>query len=200
MEEQRSRPDGPRIGGIILAGGSGTRLGGADKASVEIAGTTLLERAIDALIDLREIVVVGDPVPTTRPVTFTREDPAGGGPAAGLLAGLRAFTSTPAWVVVLAVDMPGVTAATIRRITASQGPDGSVLVDGAGRRQPLCAVYVTASLERNRPSYADEHGMSVRSLVEGLDLADVRALGIEARDVDSWADLRDLREHLGIGE
>jgi molybdopterin-guanine dinucleotide biosynthesis protein A len=199
VEPQQTGADGPAIGAVVLAGGFGTRLGGADKASVEIAGSTLLERSIDALIDVREIVVVGDPVPTSRPVTFTREDPAGGGPAAGLLAGLRAFVTAPGWVVVLAVDMPGVTAATIRRLSAAQGRDGAVLVDDSGRRQPLCAVYVTASLERNRPSYEEEHGMSMRSLVDGLDLGAVPAVGIESHDVDSWADLRRLREHLDPG-
>lgn len=191
--------DQPRIGAVVLAGGRGTRLGGADKASVEIAGSTLLERALDALVDVGEVVVVGEPVRTTRPVTFTREDPAGGGPAAGLLAGLRAFAVTPAWVVVLAVDMPGVSAATIRRVTAGQGRDGALLVDAGGRRQPLCAVYVVAALERNRPPYEEEHGLPMHRLVAGMDLGEVPAEGIEGRDVDSWADLRDLREQLDPG-
>ena len=39
------------------------------------AGRTLLERALDALLDAAEVVVVGEPVPTSRPVTFTRESP-----------------------------------------------------------------------------------------------------------------------------
>jgi molybdopterin-guanine dinucleotide biosynthesis protein A len=145
------------------------------------------------------VVVVGEPVRTSRPVTFTREDPAGGGPAAGLLAGLRAFAVRPEWVVVLAVDMPGVTAATVRRITAGQHRDGAVLVDAGGRRQPLCAVYVVAALEGNAPSYEQEHGLSIRRLVDGLDLGEVPAEGIEARDVDSWQDLRELREWLAPG-
>ena len=99
-----------QIGAVVLAGGGSTRLGGSDKASIEIDGLTLLERTLDALVDVDSVVVVGDPVPTTRPVTFTREDPHGGGPAAGLLAGLRAFPRTPRWVIVLAVDMPLVSA------------------------------------------------------------------------------------------
>jgi molybdopterin-guanine dinucleotide biosynthesis protein A len=188
-----------RIGGVVLPGGTGARLGGADKASIEIGGMTLLERALDALLDIDDVVVVGEPVRTSRPVTFTREDPAGGGPAAGLLAGLRAFAVRPEWVVVLAVDMPGVTAATVRRITAAQHRDGAVLVDAEGRRQPLCAVYVTDSLAANAPSYEQEHGLSIRRLVDGLDLGEAPAEGIEARDVDSWQDLRELRERLGRG-
>src|SRR5690606_7523849 len=89
--ETASMQQAGRIGAVVLTGGTGARLGGADKASIEIGGLTLLERALDALLDVDDVVVVGEPVRTSRPVTFTREDPAGGGPAAGLLAGLRAF-------------------------------------------------------------------------------------------------------------
>ncbi|MCD6638569.1 MAG: NTP transferase domain-containing protein, partial [Nocardioides sp.] len=62
--------------GVILAGGTAARLGGADKASIELGGRTLLEIAIDAFLDADEVVVVGpETVRTTRPVTFVREDP-----------------------------------------------------------------------------------------------------------------------------
>jgi len=119
-------------------------MGGIDKASIEIHGRTLLERSLAALATLVEIVVVGPEVPTSRPVTFTREDPAGGGPAAGLLAGLDAFPRLPDLVLVLAVDMPRVTGATVQRLRAAVGDDGAVLVDG--RRQHLCAAYRTGAL------------------------------------------------------
>ena len=80
-----------RLGAVVLAGGTGARMGGVDKASVEIDGVTLLERSLAATMSALEVVVVGEQVPTSRPVTWTREDPAGGGPAAGLLAGLDRF-------------------------------------------------------------------------------------------------------------
>ena len=38
--------------------------------------------------------------------------------------------------------------------------------------------------------------MSMRSLVSGLRLAEVPALSWEARDVDTWDDLAELRERL----
>ena len=68
-----------RLGAVVLTGGSAVRLDGADKASIELGGLTLLEHALGALVDVDEVVVVGDHVPTTRPVTFTREDPRHGG-------------------------------------------------------------------------------------------------------------------------
>src|SRR4051794_19588735 len=101
---------------VVLAGGTAARLGGADKASIELHGRTLLTHALDALVDAAEVVVVGDPVPTERPVTFCRESPRYGGPVAGLLTGVDALLRTPRTVGVLAVDMPHVSALTFRRL------------------------------------------------------------------------------------
>lgn len=189
-----------RTGAVILTGGGAVRLDGADKASVELGGLTLLEHALGAVVDLDEVVVVGDPVPTTRPVTFTREDPAGGGPAAGLLTGLRCFARPPEWVLALAVDMPLVTGWTVRRLLDAAregGTDGAALIDDSRRLQYLCAVYRRASLERTRPAYEDEFGMAMRELVRGLRIEHVPAIGPETEDVDTWEDLRRLREALG---
>ena len=184
-------------GAVVLTGGTAARMGGTDKAALEIEGTTLLERALTATVTADEVAVVGEPVPTSRPVTWTREHPAGGGPAAGLLAGLDAFRTPPAVVGVLAVDMPQVTSATFERLAAAltEDVDGALLVDERGRRQLLCAVYRSGALRRSRPAdRADEHGLPVRRLVGGLRLAEVAAVPGEARDVDTWADLLALRD------
>ena len=78
-----------RFDGIVLAGGSATRLGGVDKALVEAGGKPFLERAIEALADARRTIVVGPPREVTAPsLLWVEESPAGGGPAAALGAGL----------------------------------------------------------------------------------------------------------------
>jgi molybdopterin-guanine dinucleotide biosynthesis protein A len=184
------------LGGVVLSGGGAARLGGADKASIEVGGRTLLEHALAALAVVGDVVVVGPEVPTSRPVTFTREDPPGGGPAAGLLAGLRAFARRPDRVVVLAVDMPLVTAVTVRRLLDAADGDGVVLVDGDGRPQYLCAAYSTDVLERAAGSAPGElgHGVAMRELVAGMRLAGLPAAGDEAHDLDTWTDLATLRE------
>ena len=183
----------------MLSGGGAARLGGADKGSIEVGGHTLLELALEALSDVAEVVVVGPEVPTSRPVTFTREDPAGGGPAAGLLAGLRCFARTPAWVVALAVDMPLVSRDTVRRLTDAVRDDGAALVDETGRLQYLCAAYSVAALEQAGRASSGEsgHGLAMRELVAGLRLQQVPQADDETRDVDSWEDLADLRRELG---
>lgn len=183
---------------MVLAGGTGARLGGADKSSLELAGVTLLERVLTATVAAVEVVVVGPAVPTSRTVTWATEDPPSGGPAAGLLAGLDRLTSRPDLVAVLAVDMPKVNAGTIARLTwsveAADDLDGALLVDAAGRRQPLAAVYRVAALSAVRPQHpGDEHGLPMRRLVGPLRLAAVPAVGDEARDVDTWEDVRALQ-------
>jgi molybdopterin-guanine dinucleotide biosynthesis protein A len=113
-----------RIGAVILTGGTAARMDGVDKASIEVGGVTLLERALHATSAAVDVVVVGDEVPTSRPVTFTREDPPLGGPAAGLLAGLDRLHTSPELVCVLAVDMPKVETGTVARLTwAVEGDD-----------------------------------------------------------------------------
>jgi molybdopterin-guanine dinucleotide biosynthesis protein A len=175
---------------VVLAGGTGARLGGVDKAGIEHAGRTLLEHALAATGGAVETVVVGEPVSTSRPVTFAREDPAYGGPVAGLLAGRDALSRPVPALVVLAVDMPGVTAGTVARLlAASTGHDGAFLTDAGGRRQ-LAGVLDVAALDAARPD--DPHGMPVRRLLGRLDLVDVAARDREGADVDTWENLRDL--------
>lgn len=194
------RPPAPtplRLGAVVLTGGTAARMDGVDKAALEVAGVSLLERALAAVVAAVEVVVVGDPAPTAEPVTWTRERPSGGGPAAGLLAGLDRLDTAPALVVVLAVDMPKVNSGTVARLTwaveADPDVDGAVLIDDGGRRQTLAAVYRTTALHAARPAdRAEEHGLPVRRLVAGFRLVEVPVIGDEARDVDTWADLHDL--------
>lgn len=174
---------------MVLAGGTAVRMDGADKAGLEHEGRTLLEHALAAVADATEVVVVGEEVPTTRPVTFRREDPPYGGPAAGLLAG-RAGLARPRDLAVLAVDMPRVTGRTFDRLwAASEGRDGAALVGSDGRRRLVLALHEAAFARM--PSEA--HDLSIGALTRDLDLAEVPAEEDEARGIDTWADLRDLR-------
>lgn len=177
---------------VVLAGGTAVRMGGIDKASVELHGRTLLARALESLVDAGEVVVVGEEVRTDRPVTFVVEDPRHGGPVAGLLTGRDALLRTPPLLAVLAVDMPMVTASTFDRLRAAVGAaDGARLVDPDGRH-PLALVLRTDRLDAVRPSREGQHGMALRALLAPLDLVDVPTVGAEHRDVDTWEDLRDL--------
>lgn len=176
---------------VILAGGQASRLGGADKASIELGGRSLLERTLDAVLDAGEVVVVGHQVPTERPVTFVLEDPRHGGPAAGLLTGRDSLLRRFPTLAVLAVDMPHLTSSTFRRLhEAAVGHEGAVLTRD-GRRQ-LAFVVETERLDAVRPDREAQHGLAIRALLDQLDLVEVPSVGSEARDIDTWSDLRDL--------
>ena len=100
----------PPVDLVVLAGGRGTRMGGRDKASIELGGRTLLERVLTADLGGRVVVVGETAVPDG--VRRTVEDPPGGGPVAGIGAGLDALPwsqrapsaagdpSRPDWVAV----------------------------------------------------------------------------------------------------
>lgn len=188
-----------RLAAVILSGGGGVRLGGVDKGSIEVHGRTLLEHALAATAEADEVVVVGPEVPTTRPVTWTIEEPAGGGPAAGLLAGLDALAVRPDLVCVLAVDMPRFSAATLDRLVDvlayDDEADAVCLVDDEHRKQWLAAVYRYDALVAARPARREaEHGLPTGRLMLPLRILGVPAVDQEARDLDTWADLRDLRD------
>src|SRR5690606_20017954 len=90
---------------LILAGGRGTRLGGVDKAALEVGGRSLLSRVLDGVRAARRTVVVGA-VDVPDGILRTVEVPQGGGPVAGIAAGLTVLGEGPGWTLVLAVDQP----------------------------------------------------------------------------------------------
>jgi molybdopterin-guanine dinucleotide biosynthesis protein A len=175
---------------IVLAGGGGRRIGGADKALLEVGGRTLIDRVLDAFPHTAKVVVVGPPRRTDRAVLWTHEDPPGGGPVAALLAGLARTTS--ARVAVAAVDHPFLTRAAYGRLAeAAEGNDGAIAVDAEGREQYLVGVFTA---ERLTSALMDRRAM--KEAISELDLA--RVVEVRASfDIDTGTDLmeaqRDVR-------
>lgn len=152
---------------IILTGGSGRRLGGAEKSQIEIGSSTLLERAITPWPETTKLIVCGPEEPTPRPVIFCREDPPGGGPAAGIAAALDLVSSD--LVGVLAVDMPWsapVLLATHQTLMDHPESNLVVPIGSDGRHQLLCSLWRTADLRTIVESLGNLHGRPVRDLVE----------------------------------
>jgi molybdopterin-guanine dinucleotide biosynthesis protein A len=174
---------------VILAGGRGSRLGNVEKASLESDGRSLLDHALAAVAAAAEVVVVGDPVPTSTPTRFVREEPVGSGPLAAASAGVSALTGTSDLVIVLAVDMPGVTAQTVSRLLeAAAHGDGAWLTDAAGRRQAAGAVR-PAVIARLTQEDGDLAGRPLRLLLEAPGTVAMPAVDREADDVDTWEDV-----------
>lgn len=175
---------------VVLTGGKGRRLGGVDKASLSIGGTTLLDRVLRCTDGARQIVVVGPERPTAISVTWTREEPPGSGPVAGIAAGIAALPRPIApTVVVLATDLPHLTVAAVRRLVAQRDGDGVVYIDAERREQPLCAAYDSAALMIALDGLPAVTGASVRSMLAPLHLRLIHDDSGVTRDVDTPDDL-----------
>jgi molybdenum cofactor guanylyltransferase len=165
-----------RYDGIVLAGGKASRLGGVNKPELTVGGRRLLDIALDALPAAQAVVVVGPRTATARSVSWTREQPIGGGPVAALHAALAALAALAAGppdppgastVVVLAADLPFVTADSVAQLVAARGAGvAAIATDDEGRDQPLLACYDVAALTAALPD--ERAGASMRSLLERL--------------------------------
>ncbi|MDN0200409.1 NTP transferase domain-containing protein [Streptomyces sp. S.PNR 29] len=185
---------------VVLAGGAARRLGGTDKPGVRVGGRPLLDRVLAACAGSRTTVVVADPRPTARPVTWAREDPPGGGPLAALDAGVRHSTADE--VVVLSADLPFLDGRTVGRLLAAlrEGTaDGVVLTDSEGRDQPLVAAYRTQPLRRLLALLGAEHGrltgLPLRRLTAHLELVRLRD-PVASFDCDTWDDIATARARI----
>jgi molybdopterin-guanine dinucleotide biosynthesis protein A len=177
---------------IVLAGGASTRFGPAvDKATLPVDGVPMLDRVLLANAAARSTVVVGPRRETVRPVEWTQEQPAGGGPVAAVAAGLS-HGSAPV-VGVFSCDLPWLGAADVDRLVEGlgglDGLDGYGLRDSSGHGQRLAAVYRRTSLTAAVLALGHGHDRAVRDLVAGLALGwsePTRA----GDDADTWADLK----------
>lgn len=132
-----------RVAGLVLAAGAGRRFG-MPKALVRHQGRLLVERAVEVAVaagcapvvvvlgaaaaDIRAVAELGGAVVVDNPDWET-------GMGSSLRAGLAALAATDAdAAVVLLVDMPGVTAAAVRRVASLAGADALVMA-GYGERR-----------------------------------------------------------------
>jgi molybdopterin-guanine dinucleotide biosynthesis protein A len=135
---------------LILAGGRATRLGGVDKHALVVDGLSIFDRQCNVLLPRVADIIVSaqSSIPGHRTVA---DRVAGAGPLAGIAAGV-AEARTP-WLMVIAGDMPYISAALIDRLLALATAE----VDAVGIRigglpEPLVCVLrvaaVRAHLER----------------------------------------------------
>jgi molybdopterin-guanine dinucleotide biosynthesis protein A/uridine kinase len=129
-----------RVTAIVLAGGASQRFP-PDKLAQLVGDERLLDLTLASLPEDFTVVVVGSVREVPRPVIFTMEDPAGGGPAAALVAGVRrALKESSDAIVTLPADAPlGGKAATtlLGRLESEPSIEAVVGVDAHGREQPL---------------------------------------------------------------
>lgn len=185
---------------IVLAGGRGSRMGGIAKPLLQLGGSTLLGRAVDAAraVGCDAIVVVGPPVEGVSGVRWAREDPPFGGPVSALAAALELVTAD--WVLVLPADLVSPRDAARALTGAGRDGDGVCLVDDQGREQWLTGIYRTAALGERLATFVDGvEGLPARRLVHGLRVGRIEAGAAAAADVDTWDHLREARRRVAAG-
>jgi len=167
---------------VVVAGGESKRLGGRPKAELEVAGTSLRRRAMQAVSDATVVQVVGPEVD--------------GGPVAAVASALDEVQSRV--VVVLACDMPLVTRETVARLIEplTDETEAALLVDADGRQQYLAGAYLTEALRRRLDEVGEPRGASMHRLVEGLRVSEVAEQSGEALDCDTWDDVTRANELL----
>jgi molybdopterin-guanine dinucleotide biosynthesis protein A len=161
---------------VVLSGGAGRRLGGADKAALAVGGRPMRDRvlAAAAAAGAAPCVVVGPSGDLPPGVLATRESPPGGGPVAAAAAGLALLPGDTETVALLAADLPLLTASALGTLRdAGSTTDGALFVDGDGRRQLLCGVWRVSAVRRALAALGDPAGASMRALVSGLHAVEV---------------------------
>ncbi len=124
---------------LILAGGRATRLGGIAKHEIVIGGETIFARQCAVLAPRVAEILVSAPHDVAGHRTV-RDTVAGAGPLAGVAAGLAAAT-TP-WLLVVAGDMPYVTAELIDDLLAVGDDVDAIGVQSGGLPEPLlCTLH-----------------------------------------------------------
>lgn len=188
----------PSIGiAIVLAGGSSLRMAGEDKLAMALADRPLLDHALSAIADVPVTVVVGPRRPTLLPVRWTREEPPGGGPVAGIAAGLAATTAedqSGGLVAVIAGDMPfaGRELHTLAAALVAGGADVAFAVGNDDRDQPLLAVWHVEALAAALEPLDSVAGRSVRSLLADVVVSRVPVANAATLDCDEPGDLERL--------
>jgi molybdopterin-guanine dinucleotide biosynthesis protein A len=134
----------PPYTAVVLAGGKAARLGGQAKPQLLVGGRPILAAVLEAVTDAERRIVVGPPQPVPADVALVREQPPGGGPVAAVRAGLAAVGTDV--VVVLAGDLPFLTADLIGSLRTRLSGDGVLVVDETGRDQYLLGAWRTAAL------------------------------------------------------
>jgi molybdenum cofactor guanylyltransferase len=174
-----------RIFGVILAGGQGRRMGGADKAFVSLAGRPLIGHVLDRLRPQVERVILsanGDPSRFAGLGCPVVPDEASQGPLSGIIAALRHADGMGAThVVSTPVDTPFLPLDFVARLqaTAAVSPEGLALARTADGDHPASALWPVA-LAPSLAAFLAEGGAKVTRFTDAhgaarADFPDARA-------------------------
>jgi molybdopterin-guanine dinucleotide biosynthesis protein A len=175
------------VNGAILAGGAGTRLGGASKAMLELDGRPLAVHVGEALAEVCDpVAIVCKPDTELPPIAGVERWDEPAEPRHPLTGIVYALERAEGPVLVCAVDMPWVTADACRSLLDA-APGGVAAVAAAeGEMCPVFGVYAPEALETLRIAPSDA---PLRATIEALDPARVALPPALLRSVNTLGDL-----------
>ena len=175
--------------GAVIAGGTSSRMG-TTKAEIDVGGVTLGLRAIRTLRRVAdEVIQVGgapiegggiEVIPDRRP---------GLGPAAGIETALHRADGP---VVILAVDLPRVSAALLTECLRAVHAGAAAAAPRTDRWHPLCAAYGLAALEP-LSARLDAEDLSLQELLDATSAVAINAPPGSLRNVNRPQDLEAIR-------
>jgi molybdopterin-guanine dinucleotide biosynthesis protein A len=147
-------PSAPEITGLVLAGGRGARMGGADKGLQLFRGKALVDHAIERLApQVGDLLISAnrnlDVYAARAARVLVDADVEFAGPLAGILAGLRAARSP--WLMVVPCDTPRLPPDLVARLAQAlpptpEGRGAVVMRDHPAqgfRLEPVCCLLRT---------------------------------------------------------
>jgi molybdopterin-guanine dinucleotide biosynthesis protein A len=210
-------PGRDAIGGLVLAGGRGTRMGGADKGLLPWRGGTLAGHAVARLAPQVARVAVSANRGLEAyarlgvPVVADAAGAAGAtpfdGPLAGLLAALEADEAFRglAWIALVPCDVPRFPADLVARLAAAVagGAPAAHAVSrdpatGAAQEQPLCSL-VARSQRGAIAAYLAAGRRSARGFLARAGSVDVDFAGA-GDDPHAFANANDRAAFAGLHE
>lgn len=125
---------------------------GFPKAHLRVAGETLLSRQLRLLHEsgAADLIVAQhpdrpEPLVTPHPAAVVFDSPSDAGPLAGVAASLACCRQP--LLLVLAVDLPGLTGEFLTRLRDQSSPAHGVIPVLQGRLEPLAAMYPKSAVE-----------------------------------------------------
>lgn len=155
---------------VILAGGAGSRIGGAKPLRM-LGGRTLLDHALRQAGKWSENVAIAVREPRQAEKTRLRvilDDSEIEGPLAGLAAGLRFASDEHAEAVLtLPADMPFLPTDLGERLQDAIGDSTAAIACSGGHLHPVCGLWRTASLDQ-LADYVASGQRSLRGFAESI--------------------------------
>jgi len=162
------------IAGLVLAGGGSRRMGGYDKSFLDLAGETLMARAVNRLRSQLDTLAISANRPSEQFGAFgvpVLADELGDGPLAGIAAGLRwaaSLSPRPPHLVTVAVDTPFFPLDLVARLhkAAGLGSSGVIAMSrSGGRSHPVFALWPLAVVDALESHFSGGDDRSVRGFM-----------------------------------